>query len=90
MRARVPIFTFSDKYLRMGAFLSLDLDAYELGRQTGEMAERVRGGADVTTIPRIEAERAIPTMNRAVASKLGISPDYNALKKFRFLDHERP
>jgi putative tryptophan/tyrosine transport system substrate-binding protein len=90
IRARVPIFTFSDKYLRMGAFVSLDLDTYELGRQTGEMAERVRGGVDVATIPRIDADRAIPTMNRAVASKLGIAPDNKILKKFRFVDLERP
>jgi putative tryptophan/tyrosine transport system substrate-binding protein len=90
MRAKVPIFTFSEKYLRMGALLSLDLDAYELGRQTGEMAERIKAGTDVTAIPRIEADRAVPTINRSIAAKLGLKLDDNALKKFRFMNQGRP
>lgn len=88
MRSRVPIFTFSEKYLRMGAFLSLDLDAYELGKQAGEISVKVKSGVDVAAIPRTDAERAVPTINRTVAAKLGIVLNSSSLKKFRFLDKE--
>jgi len=88
MRSRVPIFTFSEKYLRMGAFMSLDLDAYELGKQSGEIAEKVRAGTGIAAIPRTDADRAVPTINRTVAAKLGIVLNTGSLKKFRFLNKE--
>lgn len=88
MRSRVPIFTFSEKYLRMGAFMSLDLDAFELGKQAGELSDKVKSGVSVSAIPRTDADRAFPTINRAVAAKLGIVLNSSSLKKFRFLNKE--
>ncbi len=32
IRTKVPVFTFSEKYLRMGAFLSLELNTFDLGK----------------------------------------------------------
>ncbi|MRR57214.1 MAG: ABC transporter substrate-binding protein [Deltaproteobacteria bacterium] len=48
---KLPIYTFSEKYLRMGAFMSLDLDTFDLGRQAGQMAEKVRTGTDIRGSP---------------------------------------
>jgi putative ABC transport system substrate-binding protein len=88
MRSRVPIFTFSEKYLRMGAFLSLDLDAYELGKQAGGMSDKIKSGVDVAAVPRTDAEIAVPTVNPTIAAKLGIVLNSSSLKKFRFLNKE--
>jgi putative ABC transport system substrate-binding protein len=85
---KVPIYTFSEKYLRMGAFMSLDLDTFDLGRQAGQMAEKVRTGTDIREIPRCDAERGIPAINRTVAGKLGIRLDGESARKHRAAGEE--
>jgi hypothetical protein len=72
IRTKLPVFTFSDKYLRMGAFMSLELNTFELGKQAGEMAKKIRAGTAVENIPRAYADQATATVNQAVAAKFGI------------------
>lgn len=88
MTNRVPVFTFSEKYLRMGAFMSLDPDTFDMGRQAGQMAEKVRTGTDIRNIPRSGAERGTPAVNRKVAGKLGIRVDEAAAGKLRMANEE--
>jgi putative tryptophan/tyrosine transport system substrate-binding protein len=90
IRSRIPVLTFSDRYLRMGALISLGLDTTGMGKQAGEMAEKIRAGAKAGGIPRADAERLIPIINRAVAANLGILPEGKSLKTFRIPDGERP
>lgn len=90
IRSRIPVLTFSDRYLRMGAFISLGLDTTGMGKQAGEMAEKIRSGAKVGDIPRTDAERLIPVINRTVAEKFGILQESKTLRTFRVLDEERP
>jgi putative ABC transport system substrate-binding protein len=82
IRTKVPVFTFSEKYLRMGAFLSLELNTYDLGKQAGRMAEKIHSGIAIRDIPKTDAEQATATVNKAVAEKFGISPDGTVLNKF--------
>jgi len=72
---RVPVITFSRKYLDMGAMLALDIDPYDLGRQAGEMACRIFQGADVRTIPRSDARKVVIRVNQNVARRLGFPRD---------------
>jgi putative ABC transport system substrate-binding protein len=72
IRTQIPVFTFSDKYLRMGAFMSLELDTFDLGKQAGEMARKIRSGTAAEDIPRTYANQATVTINHAVAAKFGI------------------
>jgi putative tryptophan/tyrosine transport system substrate-binding protein len=90
IRSRIPVLTFSERYLRMGALISLGLDAVGIGKQAGEMAERIRSGAKAGDIPRADAERLTPVINRAVAVKFGILSESKTLKTLRVLDEERP
>jgi putative ABC transport system substrate-binding protein len=90
IRSRIPVLTFSDRYLRMGALISLGLDAAGIGKQAGEMAERIRSGTKAGDIPKADAERLTPVINRSVAAKFGILPESKGLKTFRVLDEERP
>jgi len=85
---RVPIYTFSEKYLRMGAFMSLAPDTFEMGRQAGQMAEKLRTGTDIRNIPRSDVERGIPAVNRKVAGKLGIRLDDASVGKLRMANEE--
>lgn len=69
----IPIITFANKYVEMGALISLDIDAYDLGRQAGEMAKKVLGGTAVQDLPKTDARRSMLKINRNVARKLRIS-----------------
>jgi putative ABC transport system substrate-binding protein len=72
IRTNIPVLTFSDKYLRMGAFMSIELDTFDLGKQAGEMAEKIRSGTAAKDIPRTYANHATVTINHSVAGKFGI------------------
>jgi len=41
LESRIPILTFSKKYLDLGALVSISMDAYDMGRQAGDMANRI-------------------------------------------------
>jgi putative tryptophan/tyrosine transport system substrate-binding protein len=70
---RTPVVTFASKYVDTGALASLDIDGLDLGKQAGEMANRVLDGERVSDIPRTEARKAVMKVNRKVATKLGIN-----------------
>jgi len=70
---RVPIFTFSDKYVEMGATMSMSIDAFDLGRQAGEMAQKILAGAAIRDIPEVEPRKIVISVNVKVAGKLGLS-----------------
>ncbi len=73
LESRVPILTFSEKYLDMGALVSISMDAYDMGRQAGDMANRILssglGGAGAV---QVDARKAVVSVNVNVARKLGI------------------
>jgi len=69
---KVPIFTFSEKYVEMGAFMSMDIDARDMGRQAGEMAGAILAGADINRIKPVYAASAVVSTNVMIARKLGI------------------
>jgi len=69
----VPVVTFAGKYVDEGALISLDINSFDLGKQAGEMANKVLDGTRVSELPDSEARKAILRINRKVAQKLGIS-----------------
>jgi putative ABC transport system substrate-binding protein len=73
---KIPVICFSRKYLGLGAFMSIDMDLNDMGRQAGEMANRLLSGQSVQQVPPEEARKAVVTVNRTIGDKLGISiPD---------------
>lgn len=79
IRTRIPVITFSEKYLRMGALISLELDTVALGRQAGEIAKKIFNGTPPGEISSTFADHATATANPSVAEKLGISLNATAL-----------
>jgi len=71
----VPVVTFAGKYVDEGALVSLDINSFDLGKQAGEMANKVLDGTRVSELPDSEARNSILRVNRKVAQKLGISLD---------------
>jgi putative tryptophan/tyrosine transport system substrate-binding protein len=72
---KIPVLTFTEKYLAMGAAISLSIDANDIGRQAGEMAEKVLAGTKVSGIKASYARKAVVSVNPVVARKLGRSID---------------
>jgi len=70
---KIPILTFSEKYVKMGALISIGMDPFDIGIQAGELAEKILSGKDIRSIPQVEARKAIITMNMKIAGKFGIS-----------------
>ncbi|HMK55663.1 MAG TPA: ABC transporter substrate binding protein [Dissulfurispiraceae bacterium] len=68
----VPIFTFSEKYVEMGALAALTVEPFDLGAQTGEIAHMLLVGAERGPI-RMYARKRILFINPKIAQKLGIS-----------------
>ncbi len=81
----LPLFTFSEKYAEKGALLSMEADPTDMGRQAGEMANRILAGTDVGKIEKEDARGGILTVNLIVAKKLGISINGNLLKQARVI-----
>jgi putative ABC transport system substrate-binding protein len=69
----IPIITFAGKYVDTGALASLDIDGFDLGKQAGEMANRILGGTAVSDIANTDARKAIMKVNRRLAAQMGIN-----------------
>ncbi len=81
----IPVLTFSEKYAEKGALMSMEVDAREVGRQAGEMANKLLAGNNVRNIEREDARGGNLTVNLIVAKKLGITINGNAVKHARVI-----
>ncbi|GFO70363.1 ABC transporter substrate-binding protein [Geomonas limicola] len=65
----VPVLSFSAMHLKLGALVALEVDRFDLGRQTGEMAQQLLQG--VVPDPALAAPRRVTLkVNDAVARRL--------------------
>lgn len=71
---RVPVLTFSDKYVRRGATLAVTFDAQAMGRQAGMMALEFLGERKQLPAPAL-AEKVRISVNESVAARLGLDLD---------------
>lgn len=69
----MPVVTFAGKYVESGALASLDIDNFDLGKQAGEMANKILGGVDVSELSNVNARKAVLKINNNVAKNLGIN-----------------
>ena len=67
---RIPIMTFSRKYLELGAVASLDMDPYDMGIQAAELAARIARGGNRPA--RVYARKTKLFVNRSAAGKMGV------------------
>jgi putative ABC transport system substrate-binding protein len=67
---RIPIMTFSGKYLELGAVASLDVDPHDMGVQAAEIAVRLARGGDGPV--RVYARKTKLSVNRNAAGKMGV------------------
>ena len=82
----VPILTFAKKYVELGALLSVGIDAFDIGTQAGEIAEKILSGRDVKDVQRVDARKALISINLKVAGKLGVTIDEKVIRKARIIN----
>lgn len=85
---RIPVITFSNKYLEMGALISLNIDAYDMGKQAWEITKKVLSGTDIKRLKRTDARKTDVTINKKTATKLGIFISDKILNKARVINQE--
>ena len=86
LEEKIPILTFSEKYVELGALLSIGIDAFDIGRQAGEMANAVLSGKGIKAIKPVDARREVISVNTKVAQKLGIRIDEKILGNARVVN----
>ncbi|MDM7920515.1 MAG: ABC transporter substrate binding protein, partial [Methanosarcina sp.] len=72
MEKDIPVLTFSNKYLEMGALISVAVDPYDMGLQAGEMAIKILAGDSKIESRSLFARKGVITLNKKVAAKIGI------------------
>lgn len=83
---QIPILTFSDKYVELGALMSIGIDPFDIGSQAGEMAKKILSGRDVKDVQRVDARKAVISINLKIARKLGIAIDEKIIKGARIIN----
>lgn len=83
---RIPILTFSEKYVALGAVLSVGTDPFDMGKQAGKMARKILNGADISTISPEYASETVITINTKAAEKLGIQLNKKVLKEANIIN----
>jgi len=86
---KIPVLTFSEKYLNIGAFMSISIDPFDLGKQAGEIAKKILSGTNVRNISAVEARTAVTSVNMTVAKKMGIIINDTMSKKFRIFEQSK-
>ncbi len=69
----VPVFSFSNKYVKKGALASLSVDPVDLGAQTGELVAKKLDKGDVENHIHVRPQKFILSVNRRIAPKFGLS-----------------
>ncbi len=79
IHAGVPVFTFSRKYVEMGAVAALDVDPYDMGVQAGEIVRKLSAGEPGPL--RVYARKTQLTINRPLADKMNVMVKVETQKK---------
>ncbi|MEJ2725946.1 MAG: ABC transporter substrate binding protein [Deltaproteobacteria bacterium] len=72
MENNIPLLTFSEKYLELGAFMSTAIDPFDMGVQAAEMANNLLREKDGKSIQQADARKMIVSTNLMIAGKLGV------------------
>ncbi|MCF6289477.1 MAG: hypothetical protein L3J03_00515 [Desulfobacterales bacterium] len=70
---RIPVLTFSEKYLKRGATVAVTFDPYTMGERAGEMARQIIGRPGSSRLPAAAPATVKISVNHIVAGKLGLT-----------------
>ena len=77
---KVPVFTFSRKFVDMGALFALSIDPHDMGAQAAEVVKTLLS-RNIKGPLRVDARKPLLTINRKVMTKFGIKIRDEVMKK---------
>ncbi len=83
---KIPILSFSEKYVKMGALVSVGMDPFDIGLQAGEIAKTFLNGKTGKIDNPINARKAVISINLKIAEKFGILVDQAMRSTSRIVD----
>jgi putative ABC transport system substrate-binding protein len=78
-QSNVPLFSFSSKYVELGAIAALDTDPYDMGTQAAEIVNRLSSGYKGVIREYARASRL--SINEKVAAKMGLTIRRDIIKR---------
>lgn len=78
---KIPVLAFSDKYVEKGFFMSLNMDAQDIGIQTCEMVEKILNGTGIGKVPHASPRKVSLFLNMSTAKQFGISIKSKAIQE---------
>jgi putative ABC transport system substrate-binding protein len=82
---KIPVLAFSDKYVELGALMSISIDPFDIGRQAGEMTNAILSGRDLKKIKKVDARKPLISINTNIARKLEIDINNIIINKVRLI-----
>ncbi len=80
---RIPVLTFSEKYVDMGAFMAVGIDPNDIGKQGGDLAHRIL--SENPALARgphlVDVRKGLTHINFDIAKRLGIHIDHRFSKR---------
>lgn len=81
IKEKVPLATFSYKYVEMGALLALAPKFEDLGKQAGQLAKQIAGGTSPKKLGVVSPTNFYYSINVNTALKIGVGVPPEVLKK---------
>jgi putative ABC transport system substrate-binding protein len=78
---KVPVFSFSGKYVKMGALVSISADPFHLGAKTGELVAKKLNDGPYGNPEHLYPSKVILTINKKIAEKFGLSQNSEIFRK---------
>jgi len=84
---KIPVLTFSDKYVELGALMSISIEPFDIGIQAGEIVNAILSGRDLKNISirKGDARKSLISINTNIARKLEIEINDNIIKEARII-----
>ena len=77
---KIPLFSFSRKYVEMGATAGLTISPFDMGAEAGDIARRVLSPSFSGPL-RLETSKSVITINMKIVSKFGLKVRESVLQK---------
>lgn len=83
---KTPVLTFSEKYLDLGALMSIGVDPFDMGRQAGETAQSLLSKKGYEGVKEKDARKEVIIINMKTARKIGITLREEILASARVIE----
>lgn len=75
----IPLIGISEKYVKNGALMAFSFDSEDMGRQAGEIAQKILDGKKVMKVTPYKPRKLRLTLNSRIAKKLGLELPENLI-----------